>query len=381
MSEGDLPFEPGFGQSSTVVNRRLAAARPRHLLAQRRGLSDRGRARDRACGLRVDRGRALRRHRARRRRRARAWSTASCTRARAVAALAGGLLWAVQPPLLAGALIVGASLCLLAPGDEGDRCRRRAPLGGLVSPVTAMPCSDAARERLRARQVHPRCITRGLQTLHSMRVAGAAARRPEGAPCHRCCSTGRRSRRPPAPVTPAPDSQEHEARRAPQPPAVLGADAPPRDVARSCSATRARSASSTAISSTRRSARRRRGPTGLSTKCDYTSWSSLTDKSYSARQLPPAPEPRPSAGARTSPRSSARRGRVSARSRPCCSRTWRSGSPTASCGRSAPIRRWPTTSSPVTSRATSPPTRSTCASSTAALRPSRRRCASTRAAG
>ena len=31
-------------------------------------------------------------------------------------------------------------------------------------------------------------------------------------------------------------------------------------------------------------------PYGLSTKAGYTSWSSLTDKSYSARQLPPAPQ-------------------------------------------------------------------------------------------
>jgi prostaglandin-endoperoxide synthase 2 len=31
-------------------------------------------------------------------------------------------------------------------------------------------------------------------------------------------------------------------------------------------------------------------PYGLSTKSGYTSWSSLTDKSYSARQLPPSPE-------------------------------------------------------------------------------------------
>ena len=110
-------------------------------------------------------------------------------------------------------------------------------------------------------------------------------------------------------------------------------------------------------------------PNPLSTKAPYTSWTSLTERKWSGRHLPPVAAARrrrrPPVKARRrstrSPRCSHETARWwRARSPRCCSPTSRSGSPTGSCAPIDPARR----ASCATRARTSPTTRSTSRSST-----------------
>jgi hypothetical protein len=112
VSEGDLPFGAGLGQSSTVVNRRSLLLDHVTYWHNAEGFQTAvAREIERAaCGWRtVATSAALARAVDQR---TRMVDRGLHARA-AVVAFAGGLLWALQPPLYAGALIVGASLYVL----------------------------------------------------------------------------------------------------------------------------------------------------------------------------------------------------------------------------------------------------------------------------
>ena len=133
VSEGDLRFDQRLGQSSKVVNRRSLLLDHVTYWHNAEGFQTAvAREIERvACGwTTVARSEALERAV---KARTRVVDRVQYARA-VVVALAGGLLWALQPPLLAGALVVGVSLYVLVRVTKAIDVRVARRSAGLVNP-------------------------------------------------------------------------------------------------------------------------------------------------------------------------------------------------------------------------------------------------------